>query len=121
MPAKKEDKKLLKKANYEEEKFLKQMRGKKILPCDEPLYKTVARNGNVKHKQDGGFVNMLVPLITALGPPLVEFALKRWTGGGISYVKQVGDRYEKLSDSENKHILYNILTEHPYLFNEIFK
>lgn len=124
MPRKSKDstKKLIKQVYSDEERFLNQMKGRKILPCDEePLYKLAARNPQKRSKQDGGFVNMLVPLITALGPPLVEYAIKKFTGNGITYKKQVGNRYENLNESENKHLLYNILTEHPHLFHEIFK
>lgn len=121
MSSRKTNNKLMKSAYKDEEEFLKKMRGLKVLPCEEPLYKTVARSRDKRKSQDGGFVQFLVPLISALGPPLVDYAIKKFTGGSIAYVKQVGNSYMPLNESEKKHILYNILTEHPHLFHEIFQ
>ena len=123
MASNRANRKLMKSSYKDEEEFLKKMKGLKVLPCEEPLHKTVSRNprNKVGKGQDGGFVQFLVPLISALGPTLVDYAVKKFTGNGIAYVKQVGNSYEPISLSEKKHILYNILTEYPHLFDEIFK
>ena len=122
MPTSKANKKLLKKVYEDEERYLKEMKGQKIKPCDEPLYKSVARSGlhKKKGKQSGGFA-WLVNLITTLGPPLLNYAINKFTGSGIKYMRKEGGRYHDLNESEKKHLLYNMLTEYPHLIDEVFK
>lgn len=131
--------KLMKQAYEDERRYFQQMKGMKALPCnEEPLYKVVARDGAVPNahvrrsqsvknkkktkKQDGGFVNFLPTIIATLGPYVLDYAIKKFTGDGITYKKQIGNnKYTDPSISEKKHILYNILTDHPHLIDDVFK
>lgn len=106
----------------EELEYLQRTKGQKIKPCEAPLYKVVSRDGYKSKKMEGGFVQFLPMLVSTLGPMVLDYAIKKWSGGGIVYKKQVGrNEYEDLDNTDKKYLLYKILQNHPELVNEIFK
>lgn len=113
----KADKILFDETEREEELYLKNVRSTK--PSQNcALYKLCKYNdGSGMTKQQGGFIQALLPILRVAGPFLLDYAINKFTGNGFVYKNKNGD---ELTNDEKKLILLNILVKYPHLKDNIF-
>lgn len=118
------DKKFLQKAKLEEIDYLKHVKSTKPIRKENPLYMSCISacnekyNGSGKYsKQEGGFIQALLPILRFAGPMILDYAISKFTGKGFSYKYNDG---RELTSGDKKKLLLNILIKYPHLADKIF-
>lgn len=116
------NKKFLQKSKLEEIDYLKHVKSTKPIRKENPLYMSCINKCNEKYngsgsKQEGGFIQALLPILRFAGPMILDYAISKFTGKGFSYKYNDG---RELTNSDKKKLLLNILVKYPHLADKIF-